>query len=124
MSHPAVMDSYASPEASRLTRGRALQAEGLPSYLIGIQYWGPDGRYAVAKNSWGYDSITKTIAPGETIRFVELVWDQVKGDGSPAEAGYYDIFSCLFNLYVDGQGLGYNGTGLAPEVWTTIRIIE
>lgn len=116
--------SYGSTKASHLKGNVALQAEGPPSYVGGVQYYAPDGQYKVATGFQDYGTISKQIALGETIRFVEYVWDQVKGDGTPAQAGYYDIFICLFNLYVDGQGLGYNGTGLSPEVCATIRIDE
>ena len=115
--------SLAGAEARRPHRGATLQSNGAETYSAEFIYYPPGSGYEMA---WGFasgDCISKDIAPGETIRFVESVWDQVKADGTPAKAGYYDVGMCVYNLYVDGRKLA-DVPNFMVEVWNTIRIDE
>lgn len=94
------------------------------SYAGGFMCYTPDGHDYM--RAWGFgssDTISKQIAPGETIRFVESVWNQTNWDGTPARAGYYDAYIVVHNLYVDGRKLR-DWPNFEVDVSAPIRIAE
>ena len=101
---PPPMPDFAP--TSRLMRGAATRSGEFLTYMGGFMYYTPDGHdYVPARSFSGTTTITKQVAPGETIHFLDYVWNQVNGDGSPAQAGYYDAYMVIFDLYVDGEHL-------------------
>ncbi len=108
----------------RFGSGHTTRSNQLATYMGGFMYYTPDGHDYIT--AWGFgstDPVSMQIAPGETIRLVESVWNQVNRDGTPAGAGYYDAYVSLSNLYVDGRNLG-NAPNFEVDVTAPIRIVE
>ena len=104
--------------------GMAMRGSELETCSGGFMYYTPDGHdYVGAQGFVRFDTFQMELRPGETIRFIEYVWDQVNWDGAPAQAGYYDAYMRVHNLYVDGRHLS-DALSFQVDVTAPIRIDE
>lgn len=122
---PMILGSLPAGDGFGRSKGGADMRGGeLETCSGGFMYYTPDGHdYVGAGGFVRYDTVRMDVPPGETIRFIEYVWDQVNWDGSPAQAGYYDAYIRVCNLYVDGRQLRET-LSFEVDVSAPIRIDE